>query len=165
MAPGRRHVGGPLVRNKFFYFGSYQGFRQDFSNTFLIDVPTAAQREGVFNSAIRDPRTGQPFANNTIPRDRWDPLAARLLALFPAPNLAGRPAAGGRVTENYGVQRPGENDAQGRRPDRLLHVAGRPSIFRYSLLQQDVFREQILEGPGDGSATRASSTTATRASA
>jgi hypothetical protein len=144
-------LGGPLVRNKVFYFGSYEGFRQDFSNTFLINVPTAAQREGVFNSAIRDPRTGQPFANNTIPRDRWDPMGARLLALFPAPNLAGRPAAGGRVIENFGVQRPGDELTHkvDVRTDYSMSQAGR-LMFRYSLLQQDVFREAIFEGPGDG---------------
>jgi hypothetical protein len=144
-------LGGPLVRDKAFYFGSYEGFRQDFSNTFLLSVPTDAQRAGVFNSAIRDPRTGLPFANNTIPRDRWDPLGAKLLALFPPPNLAGRAAAGGRVIENFGVQRPG-NEMTHKvdvRTDYSVTPASR-LMFRYSLLQQDVFREAIFEGPGDG---------------
>ena len=88
-------LGGPIVRDKAFYFGSYKGFRQDFSNTFLVTVPTAAQRTGVFNSAIRDPRTGLPFANNTIPRDRWDPMGPSCLHCFPRPTCRAvrRPAA------------------------------------------------------------------------
>ena len=41
-------------------------------------VLTADERRGVFTSAIRDPLTGQPFANNTIPANRIDPVAARI---------------------------------------------------------------------------------------
>jgi hypothetical protein len=144
-------LGGPLVRRKLFYFGSYEGFRQNFSNTFLTNVPTLDQRNGQFNTTIRDPQTGQAFANNTIPQNRWDPLGARLLALFPEPSLAGRAGSGGRVIENYGVQRPGSENTH-KLDVRTDYTAGTTDrvMVRYSLLQQDIYRDAIFEGPGDG---------------
>jgi len=46
-------------------------------------------RQGVFSGSIRDPLTKNPFPNNTIPASQWDPVAAKLLALYPDPNLPG----------------------------------------------------------------------------
>ncbi len=144
-------VGGPVVRGKMFYFGSYEGFRQKFSNTFLTAVPTSEQRNGQFNTTVRDPQTGLAFSGSTIPRDRWDPLGAKLLALFPEPNLQGRAGSGGRVIENYGVQRPGQEKTHkfDVRTDYAARVKDRVMV-RYSFLQQDIYRDAIFEGPGDG---------------
>ena len=47
-------------------------------------------RVGVFGAAVKDPLTGLPFANNTIPQSRIDPYAAAILALVPLPNQPGR---------------------------------------------------------------------------
>lgn len=143
--------GGPILRDKAFYFGSYEGFRRNFSNTFLTNVPTGDQRRGVFASTIIDPSTGLPFPGNTVPASRWDPLGAKLLALFPEPNLPGRAAAGGRVIENYGVQRDGREATHkfDMRTDFRLSSTDR-LMARYSLLQQDINRDAIFEGLGDG---------------
>jgi outer membrane receptor protein involved in Fe transport len=94
--------GGPLVRDKTFFFGTYQGFRRrtfDFRNS--AQVPTAAERAGDFSRSvdrngrpivIRDPRTGQPFPNGVIPSDRLSPVAQNFLKLaIPLPNY---PATG-----------------------------------------------------------------------
>jgi hypothetical protein len=108
-------LGGPVVRNRLFYFASYEGTRdrQDLSRT--ISVPTAAVRSGdlsVSTSPIYDPFTGAPngagrlaFPGNVIPQDRIDPTARRLLALLPLPNLRN---ADGTIpeTNNYFVQAP-----------------------------------------------------------
>lgn len=144
-------LGGPILPGRAFYFTSYEGFRRSFSETFLVAVPTEAQRSGVFATTVRDPQTGVAFANNTIPQNRWDPLGAKLLALYPIPNLAGRPAAGGRVIENYGAQRPGEETTHkfDLRTDYALGSADRLMV-RYSFLQQDIYRDAIFEGLGDG---------------
>jgi hypothetical protein len=81
--------GGPIVRNKSFFFGSWEALRLRQPQSFLETVPTPAERAGVFSTTIRDPLTNQPFPGNTIPRERFDPIAARLIDLWPQPNFAG----------------------------------------------------------------------------
>jgi hypothetical protein len=76
-------IGGPLLRNRLFGFGYYEGHRQTSGVTQNFVVLTDAQREGNFGSTvIRDPLTGQPFANNQIPATRIDPASAQLIRDF-----------------------------------------------------------------------------------
>lgn len=84
-------LGGPVVRNKVFGFGYYEGYRNKSGTTTNIIVPSEAQRAGNFGTTtIRDPLTGQPFANNIIPASRISPVASRLLSEFvPLPNAPG----------------------------------------------------------------------------
>jgi outer membrane receptor protein involved in Fe transport len=87
-------VGGPIFRNRTFFFGSYNGLRQtttEFAND--ARVPTAAERAGDFSQSAskpRDPLTGQPFPGGVIPSDRFDAAAVRILKDYiPLPNLPG----------------------------------------------------------------------------
>ncbi len=92
-------VGGPIVKNKTFFFGDYQGVRDRRGDVTRPSIPTMDFRNGDFSSApqiIYDPRTGnadgtgrQPFPNNIIPPDRISPIARRILALVPAPAKPG----------------------------------------------------------------------------
>ena len=84
-------IGGPIRKNRTFYFGSVEITSSETTDNRVDTVPTAAERRGTFDPAvvIRDPVTGTPFAGNTIPFERWDPVAARLLALWPEPNFSG----------------------------------------------------------------------------
>ena len=100
-------LGGPLRRNKLFYFASYEGTRQDRQVPRTVSVPTAAIRTGDFSATgaiIHDPFTGNadgtarvPFAGNIIPQNRISEVAKRLLAHWPLPNLPGE-------MNNYFVQ-------------------------------------------------------------
>src|SRR5499426_157713 len=83
-------LGGPLVKGRTFFFADYQGQRQSIGRTVTSNVPTLAERSGVFRQNIYDPattvgNTRQPFANNTIPRGAMDPVALALLERFPLP--------------------------------------------------------------------------------
>jgi hypothetical protein len=92
--------GGPIKKDKLFFFGSWDGtFERDARNTGLLTVPTQALRNGDFTGTttqIYDPTTGNSdgsgrsaFANQTIPQQRIDPIAAQIIALIPLPNVPG----------------------------------------------------------------------------
>lgn len=85
-------LGAPIIRNKLFGFGYYEGYRNDSGITQNVLVLSEAQRRGDFSAggAVRDPLTGQPFPGNIIPGDRISAAAAKLLADFvPLPNSPG----------------------------------------------------------------------------
>jgi hypothetical protein len=98
-------LGGPIIKDKTFFFVDYQGMRITQGQSFLSTVPSAAMRQGNFseiNRPIYDPLTGQPFPGNIIPQDRWDPAARNVLNdLIPAPNAAGSRNAIGQNINNY----------------------------------------------------------------
>jgi hypothetical protein len=85
-------LGGPVVRNRLFGFGYYEGYRNDSGITNNVIVPSEAQRRGDFSGlpVIIDPLTGQPFPGNVIPADRISPVTRQLLNDFvPLPNSPG----------------------------------------------------------------------------
>ena len=87
-------LGGPVITNRTFFFGNYEGSRQkQLGGGAQAVVPTAAMRTGDFSGAtfiIRDPLTGAPFPGNRIPAERIDPAAQRIIDFFyPAANQSG----------------------------------------------------------------------------
>jgi Carboxypeptidase regulatory-like domain len=95
-------LGGPVLKNKLFFFSDYQGTRVRQGVTYIQSVPTATQRAGNLADQLQffDPTavTGTSatglsvrgaFAGNQIPTSRINPVAAKLLAALPLPNLAG----------------------------------------------------------------------------
>ncbi len=98
-------LGGPIIKNKTFGFFSYQGTRIRLGRSFLATVPSSLARSGDFSmertnfNQIFDPATTvgtgadasrEPFPNNTIPANRFDPVSTPLLSRYPASNIAGR---------------------------------------------------------------------------
>ena len=74
--------GGPIVKNKLFFFGNYQGTRFDAPGFETISVAPATWRAGDLSSitsVIRDPVTGVPFSGNQIPIGRISPIARSIL--------------------------------------------------------------------------------------
>lgn len=106
-------LGGPLHKNKTFFFGDWQGTRLRTGITRFSTVPTDAQRSGVFTSTVKDPNTGLAFANNTILPAQWDSLGAKVLALYPHANLPG--------TANNYVRTATEPDNQDQFDGRVDH--------------------------------------------
>lgn len=91
-------IGGPIIKGKLFYFGSYQGTRQNTAvNGQIAQVPTAAERGGDFTDMLPsvlvnpDPNSPYQFNNNVIDPRAFDPTALFLLNHIPVPN---DPAAG-----------------------------------------------------------------------
>jgi hypothetical protein len=79
-------VGGPLMKNKAFFFGDFEGFRQDRTLTAFSTLPSTGQNSGILSVDVRDPRTGVTYAAGTqIPMTA---LARKVLGGLPAPNVA-----------------------------------------------------------------------------
>ncbi|MGI8962344.1 MAG: TonB-dependent receptor [Bryobacteraceae bacterium] len=92
-------LGGPLLKNKWFFFGGYEGTFERVNRNALFTGPTAAQRAGNFSGTraiIYNPATGNadgtgrtPFLNDMIPAGEISPIAQKVQALIPLPNLPG----------------------------------------------------------------------------
>jgi carboxypeptidase family protein/TonB-dependent receptor-like protein len=110
-------IGGPIARNRVFFFGSFEGYKRDQSLFTFFSVPDERLRAGDFSQAtvsatnnaqqvIYNPFTGNadgtgrvPFPGNVIPGNMIDPIALKVLNLFPKPNIAGTGTGG--LTNNY----------------------------------------------------------------
>ncbi len=80
-------LGGPIIRNKAFFFGDYEGFRQNRKQVSSTTIATPEQRRGILSVAIRDPRTGVTYpAGTPIPMTAF---ASKVLGGLPDPTVDG----------------------------------------------------------------------------
>ena len=147
-------IGGPILRNKLFFFGSYEGDFLHQGDTNIVTVPTAAIRAGILTDSttpIYDPATGNAdgtgrtaFAGNVIPANRISPITQKIVALIPQPNLPGD-------ANNYYVNTPAYYKLQ-KIDTKLdwtatekLSMFGRFSDYPYNETQATIFGP-ILSG-------------------
>ena len=125
-------LGGPIQKNKTFFFVDWQGTRLRTGITRFSVVPTLNQRQGIFTQAIFDPATSPrtQFPNNTIPASRFDALGLQILQHYPLPNVAG--------ANNY-VRTATEPDSQDQADFRVDRYFGeKHRVFaRYTFFKDD----------------------------
>ena len=107
-------IGGPVARDRVFFFGSYEGYKREHSLFTFFSVPDERLRRGDFSQALNangtlqqiynpftavDGTNRQQFPNNQIPANLIDPIALKVLQLYPLPNVPGIGAGG--LTNNY----------------------------------------------------------------
>src|SRR4051794_15953376 len=127
-------VGGPVVKNRTFFFTSYEGFTKRKALVGSAVVLTDAQRQGIVGGAtpIRDPNNpGAVFPGNVIPADRLSPEAQKVVAYMPHANAAGTLNFNG-ATRNSADQQQGfvRIDHQFRQSDQIF--------FRYGVSDQHI---------------------------
>lgn len=155
------NLGGPIIKNRTFYFGDYLQVKDRRGDGYVISLPNADFRAGDFSSVasralIYDPNTGNrdtgvgrtPFPNNQIPDSRISPIAKRILALAPLPNL------NTNLTNNYAsaTTRKKDQDSFDVKVDHMQTDKDRFSV-RYSLQRPvvtDPGRFGIAGGGGKG---------------
>jgi hypothetical protein len=121
-------IGGPIRKDKLFFFGYYEGFRNRQGITRSATVPTAAQRQGDFSQMnsplINLAAGGVPFPNGRIPATQFDPVALRVIELYPLGNVSPSVYTSTLVTHNNSNQVGGKLDYHASAGDQLS--------FRYS---------------------------------
>ena len=144
-------IGGPLVKNRTFWFADYEGLREREGVPRTTLLPTAAQKAGLFTTAVFDPfAAGRPeFSKNAagqwvIPQNRWDPVGAKIVALIPDPNVPGTTIyASTPVTKTRTDQFDARIDHQ---------ISNNMLLFgRYSFVDTNTFRPAPLPGLAEGS--------------
>ncbi len=149
-------LGGPILKNKLFFFGAWEGHYAPSPSTITGTVPTEAMRNGDFSAwdtTIYNPFSGNadgsgrtPFANNVIPTSLISPIAQQIQSRLPLPNGAGTTSnytASGLVTFNrnnydFKVNWNASSNAQ---------------IFaKYSLMKAHVYSDMWLGNPPQGGA-------------
>jgi hypothetical protein len=93
------NLGGHIIRNKLFYFGSYEGDYSHSSNSGIVSFPAPLQLSGNLSGSsnpVYDPVTGAAngtgraaFPGNIIPASRINPITAKIIPLIPPTNLPG----------------------------------------------------------------------------
>ena len=154
------NLGGPIIKNKLFWFFDYEGTRIQTAVNRITTVPLANERIGDFSPAesaalgipyptIYDPLTGAPFPNNTIPASRIDPYMTKIMNLFPLPNLPGEYNNYTRNAISYDNDDNYDGRADWNATDKDL------VFFRYSYSNRDRFIPGYFGGIADGTPTSA----------
>ncbi|MGA2739836.1 MAG: TonB-dependent receptor [Bryobacteraceae bacterium] len=143
-------LGGSIVKNRTFFFVSYDSLRELSGLSQLATVPTAAERAGNLSglgTTVVNPYTQAPFPGDTIPASMIDPLALKILAMYPLPNLPG-------TVGNYLAQPIGQDNTwqfNGRLDERLTD---RDQLtLRYSYGHNNLYEpyaENSTQVPGYG---------------
>lgn len=154
------NVGGPIIKDRTFFFVDYDGLRTSQGQTGLETIPTMAERGGDFSSSGEpviynpfnvNPATGQPeaFPNNMIPQTMINSAAAKIMALFPTPNVTapvGQPNYIARSTLTHDIDE-GDIRIDHRLSDKD-QIMGRYSMLRTTYLNPPFLGAAVGGGPG-----------------
>jgi hypothetical protein len=106
------NVGGPILKDKLFFFLDYEGFRQTLTPLTVLTLPTQNEINGILVVPVKNATTGQTYAANTaIPQAAINPLSKEILSYFSQPGVYNRlPVSGlastGLATNDWSFQAP-----------------------------------------------------------
>jgi len=153
--------GGPVLKNKLFFFTDYEGFRSVAHILTTANLPTQTELGGLFTSdgtpegtpiPIKNPYTGQVYANGQVPLTdaNIDPLALTTFKLLPAPNIPGA-----ALTANNFQYLPATTDFENKGDARVDFVLTptQNGFFRYSQRAAETFQPPNYPGLAGGNSS------------
>jgi hypothetical protein len=149
-------IGGPIIKDRTFFFGDYQGTRYNEGITYISTVPTQAEHNGDFSTLgvnLYDPNTTtstgarallNPADPSVIPANRIDTVGQAVVNLLPLPNISGA------QTNNY-VLNPSQTYSDDQFDARVDHAL-RPAdhILTHGAYERIVFAKPAPLGPAGG---------------
>ena len=138
--------GGPIKKDKFFYFFDYEGLRRTTRALTLATIPTDAQKSGNFATPLRNPMTGATYASGTVPASDVTPFARAVLAALPSANVAGN-------SNNFqSLPRSTIGDNKGDARLDYYWNSKVSSYFRFSHREDNIYVPGNIPGPAGGNA-------------
>ena len=136
--------GGPIIKDKLFFFADYEGFRRVSHPIQFATLPTTAMDNGDFsayNVPIANPINGTTYSNGIIPASAFTPLATAVLSALPAPNLPGN-------SNNY-ESAPADTTTNNKGDFRTDYYLNSKLTFfgRYSQAETDIFSPDSIPNP------------------
>ncbi len=138
-------IGGPIVKNKVFFFGDYEGFRSLQNVLTFASIPSLNDRLGIFPVDVKNPITGQLYpANTPIPSSATTAFARKVLTELPAQTGAGRSNNFQQLSlsRNY-------NDKYDAKIDGQIN-SSMSSFLRVSQRKVNIFNQPDIAGPSGG---------------
>jgi hypothetical protein len=153
-------IGGPIIKDKLFYFGDYEYLTSTAYSSILATVPVVSTPAGLGGNVngdfsnltiqLYDP-LGNPIPNNVFKNDpnvTISPLGQKVMQLYPAPNLPGTFNAAGQPVNNYGRSLSLTNSEQKADFRVDYYKSLRNQFFgRYSINQSDLYQENNFPNP------------------
>lgn len=138
-------IGGPILKDKVFFFGDYEGFRELAKTLTFASIPSLTDRSRTLPVTVQNPLTGAVYAAGTpIPLSDVSPFAQKVLDELPTPTGGGRANnfQSARLDRNY-------NDKYDARLDGQLSstISG---FLRFSQRKMNIFNEPDIPGPSGG---------------
>jgi hypothetical protein len=137
-------IGGPIVKEKMFFFADYEGYRRNSRRITFATLPTADQKAGNLGIPIRNPYDGGLYSNGIVPQTQITRWAREVLGGLPDPNLSG-------ISNNFQSQplRTDKNDKGDIRYDH--YFSSKVNAFaRYSHRLMENFEPPAIPGPSGG---------------
>jgi len=142
-------AGGPIIKNKLFVFGDYEGLNTRRSSPALGTVPTPEMLQGNFVglSPVIDPSTGAPFPGNIVPSARISKYAKTVNPYFLPPN------ASGAANLRRSVRFKQDDDKYNVRVD-YTHSASDTFFGRYTHVNSEIVTEALFPTANNGAPLR-----------